>query len=427
MERSGVGRNAPCPCGSGRKFKKCCLGQGSDARVFSPPPAAAYRAAPATPTFAARAAPPPKFVSAVPAGTADDESDFPDPSTAEVLPIEIGLEYTYPEPFGIAEVTHILPAGRIYQLADGCEIVNDDLEPGMQIVLRDGVIGTIRAVKRYYEPPDPPIQVKPGLYLARVIGTIKHQGVETINVSWPGSTVTGSPDHLYYSVSRGGCVRASELQVGELLRGDDGQEVPVTSVGERKLGLIDLYNVEVEHFHNYHVGQEPSVLVHNGAAGQGGYINTPADKGSAKRGKYEPSKFDEMGRVIPVGKSTKLDLTGESVGFSKTTYGKSEGFTYILRDKATGEILKVGKTTGGVNIYERFNKYRRKSQEYGYQIEVEFGQVGKNADAKALERQMRAGLKSMGERLPWDKAANPGRNDLGLPWERTGGTMFLIE
>ena len=25
---SPVGRNDPCPCGSGKKFKKCCLGQG---------------------------------------------------------------------------------------------------------------------------------------------------------------------------------------------------------------------------------------------------------------------------------------------------------------------------------------------------------------------------------------------------------------
>ena len=24
----GVGRNEPCPCGSGKKFKKCCMGQG---------------------------------------------------------------------------------------------------------------------------------------------------------------------------------------------------------------------------------------------------------------------------------------------------------------------------------------------------------------------------------------------------------------
>ena len=26
-----VGRNEPCPCGSGRKFKECCLGKGSGA------------------------------------------------------------------------------------------------------------------------------------------------------------------------------------------------------------------------------------------------------------------------------------------------------------------------------------------------------------------------------------------------------------
>ena len=24
-----VGRNDPCPCGSGKKFKKCCMGKGS--------------------------------------------------------------------------------------------------------------------------------------------------------------------------------------------------------------------------------------------------------------------------------------------------------------------------------------------------------------------------------------------------------------
>ncbi|MBY0514150.1 MAG: HINT domain-containing protein [Gemmataceae bacterium] len=379
--------------------------------------------------FAARTAPAPRVAVPTPVvDYQDDDPDLPDPSDAEVLPVEIGLRYTYPEPFGIAEVSHVLPAGRIYRLADGREIVNDDLEPGMQVVLKDGAVGTLSSVKHFYEPPDPPLQVGPGLFLARVVGTIKHKGIETIDVSWPGNTVTGSTDHKFYSVSRGGYVPASELQVGEILQTDDGRHVPVTSVGERKLGLIDLYNVEVEHFHNYHVGTKPSVLVHNGAAGAGGYINTPADLGKAvRRGKYEPSKFDDMGRVIPVGKSTKLDLDGASVGFTKATYGKSEGFTYVLRDKSTGEILKVGKTTGGVNIYERFNKYRRKGLEYGYKVEVEFWQVGKNADAKALERQMRAGLKSTGERLPWDKVANPGRNDLGLPWERTGGTVFGIE
>ncbi|MBI5118565.1 SEC-C domain-containing protein [Candidatus Poribacteria bacterium] len=26
--RRDVGRNDPCPCGSGKKYKKCCLGKG---------------------------------------------------------------------------------------------------------------------------------------------------------------------------------------------------------------------------------------------------------------------------------------------------------------------------------------------------------------------------------------------------------------
>jgi SEC-C motif len=34
-----VGRNDPCPCGSGKKFKKCCLNAGTDfAYPGAPPP-----------------------------------------------------------------------------------------------------------------------------------------------------------------------------------------------------------------------------------------------------------------------------------------------------------------------------------------------------------------------------------------------------
>lgn len=32
LERAKVGRNEPCPCGSGKKFKKCCLGKERDDR-----------------------------------------------------------------------------------------------------------------------------------------------------------------------------------------------------------------------------------------------------------------------------------------------------------------------------------------------------------------------------------------------------------
>ena len=35
LSQQSVGRNDPCPCGSGKKFKKCCMGKGlrgADAR-----------------------------------------------------------------------------------------------------------------------------------------------------------------------------------------------------------------------------------------------------------------------------------------------------------------------------------------------------------------------------------------------------------
>ena len=31
--KSKIGRNDPCPCGSGRKYKKCCLHKYRDARL----------------------------------------------------------------------------------------------------------------------------------------------------------------------------------------------------------------------------------------------------------------------------------------------------------------------------------------------------------------------------------------------------------
>src|SRR5437667_12181802 len=30
MPRKKISRNAPCPCGSGKKYKKCCWGKGFD-------------------------------------------------------------------------------------------------------------------------------------------------------------------------------------------------------------------------------------------------------------------------------------------------------------------------------------------------------------------------------------------------------------
>jgi hypothetical protein len=180
--------------------------------------------------------------------------------------VEVGLDYEYPGPFGTAEVRYILPAGRVFKLANGRPILNDDLKPGMRVLLAEGEVATITGVRHHYEPPDPPVLMATGLCLSRVIGTIKHRGFVLTDVSWWGYTASSSPDHLYYSVSRQEWVPTQELQVGELLRTDDNLVAAVQAVSKPRFGMIDLYNLEVEHFHNYYVGKRRggSVLVHNG-------------------------------------------------------------------------------------------------------------------------------------------------------------------
>src|SRR5262245_5317617 len=60
MSHAVVGRNDPCPCGSGKKFKKCCLlrrsGGSPTKRAIplpqpSPPPTPGASLEPPTPTF----------------------------------------------------------------------------------------------------------------------------------------------------------------------------------------------------------------------------------------------------------------------------------------------------------------------------------------------------------------------------------------
>ena len=286
MNDMHVGRNDLCPCGSGKKFKKCCLQARSSFGAVQP---ARFAQHPARSSFAVasagsntRSGPPRQLAGAfdhIPANAEANEPDAPATATVPLLPVEVGLHYTFPEPFGLAEVTFIFPGGKIFVTETEQAVPVENLKPGDRVVLQDDQIATITAVKLYYEPPEPPTLAENGRVLSRVIGTIKHKGPAVIDVKWPGYTATSSPEHPYFSVSRQTYVPANELQVGELLRTDDNLVTPVQNVSEPRYGLIDLYNIEVEHFHNYYVGsgEGNSVLVHNGASAAGGYINTPKD------------------------------------------------------------------------------------------------------------------------------------------------------
>ena len=174
------------------------------------------------------------------------------------------MKYTYPEQYGIAEVSYIFCGGRWFQLENGLPIMVDDLKPNMRLRSKHGMVINVVGVQCLYEPPEPPSTDENGRTLSRVIGTVKHKANTVMDLTWSYCTTTSTPDHRYYSVSRQAYVPASDLRPGELLRTDTGAVTPVQAVGPKRFGLIEVYNLEIEHFHNYYVGAGESVLVHNG-------------------------------------------------------------------------------------------------------------------------------------------------------------------
>lgn len=205
--------------------------------------------------------------------------ELPPSDTVPLLPVEVSLRYTYSEPYGTAEVSYIFPGGRVFVLENGLPILVDDLKPSMRIRLKESGIATIMAVAFSYEPPSPPMQLENGLVMSRVIGTIKHHWNTVMDVSWLGYTATGTPSHPYYSVDQQAYVPAADLRLGEMLQTDADTVTPVQSVSAPRRGLFEVFNIEVEHFHNYFVGSGGggAVLVHNG-----GCIETPLEAEAAE-------------------------------------------------------------------------------------------------------------------------------------------------
>lgn len=264
MEVLRIGRNAPCSCGSGKKYKVCCA-----RRHFAG-------------QFSAMERPQRVF--------GDEASSRPKPqlrparSDGDEQPIKrIPIRYTYPAPFGTAECVYCFPVEQPIILANDVVIPAEWLQAEMRFRMQEGVLGTVTAVERpeVWEPPSS-VPDKNGRYVRRVLGTIKHKGVAVIDVTFRGQTVTGTPDHLWYSVSRKAWIPAQTLKPGELLLNVQGSVVSVESISELRYGSFERHNLEVEELHTYFVGtgQYDSALVHNG---MGDYIKKPADLTPAEK------------------------------------------------------------------------------------------------------------------------------------------------
>jgi|GEM_PF-5870492 len=262
METVRVGRNDLCPCGSGRKFKRCCQNQSAGGGTGG---ITAFEKA--RPVFG---------------DGAETGRHSPQPALRQHedvgQPLErIPIHYTYAEPFGEAECVYCFPVDQPIILDNGSVVPARWLQAGMLFRMEDGSLGTVTAV----EPPkvwEPPSRVpdRHGNYARRVLGTIKHRGYIVLDVTFGGTTVTTTPDHRFYSASREAWVPVGSMRPGESLRNAQGAVTTVESIGSPRHGFIELYNLEVEEFHTFFVGSggAGSALVHNG---EGDCIKKPLE------------------------------------------------------------------------------------------------------------------------------------------------------
>src|SRR5207253_9980777 len=90
----------------------------------------------------------------------------------------------------------------------------------------------------------------------------------------------------------------------------------------------------------------------------------------------------------------------------------------ILRDKKTGEILKVGKSEVGTIETSRFEKYGLTAEKTGMELEMEIYTVPKEEGVtfQQPEKDLRAKLEQEGHEMPWDQTEQRlGREGPGVP------------
>ncbi len=241
MATTRVSRNEPCPCGSGRKFKKCCLLTKHSTPGFSWP----------TGTTAAGVAPRSCGLGHLAIGSIRPQDvierhaerrrtivmrmDFPDGRWCDIellRPIEwierqevqpvatIFLDLTEVGVRGWAQVLKILPCPHLQEFGDG-EIVT---------------------------------------------GTFKysHGRVGELILESESQPISVTPFHLFWSEDRASWVPVCELCPGEMVNTLDG----LTRVVSFKMTdrIEPVYNIEVASDHCYRVG-ESGVLVHNQSVG----------------------------------------------------------------------------------------------------------------------------------------------------------------
>ena len=185
MSQEGTGRNDPCPCGSGRKYKHCCWRVQRYGDISRP---ALY-------------------------GDGDSLRGAP-----TLTPPSSQTQYTFKDAAGRGEIFYNFERGRRFVLTNGQVVDIEHLAIGMRFHLDGGMVATVTKVDQAKVWPVRPLrQDAAGRTLKRVLGKVKYTGLYAVMVLTVGDLkIRTTPGNRYYSVTRQAWVEAGSVFVGSI-------------------------------------------------------------------------------------------------------------------------------------------------------------------------------------------------------------------
>lgn len=264
---------------------------------------------------------------------------------------EVVVAYSYPEMFGFAEARILFDADTVFVLADDeVAVCALSVLPGMRIRLADGTIGTITsAPETCTELPVPPLPLGNGLWSSRIVGHVKRTTHELVSFRWAGQEVRVTPGHLVWSEDRRWWIRAHELVPGELVRVSENHTAPVEGYVRLQTGLIEVYGVEVEYFHNYFVGTGPdAMLVHNGECVTKPVERDPDGMARIRGRQLEPYELQDKHGGDFEAHNAMAESVMTQLGVPKELRGVRESGPHARM--VTGEPFTFEMAQGGSNV-----------------------------------------------------------------------------
>ncbi len=272
MPTPKISRNADCPCGSGKKFKRCCYLR--------------------------------SFVAGMPnhRSVAGDGASLKlaDRQQIELKGItRVGIAYTFEDASCRAEVNYSYHAGTLIILEDGSAMPADSVRTGMRFRLEIGGVATVTNVEapKLWQPP-PAKPDEHGNYIRRVVGRVKYTGfLPRIDLHISGETIKTTPGHLFWSETRREWLPADALMKGELLRDRQGFPCALEWKSESRFEFTELYGLEVEELHTLFVGKK-AAWTHNGLEG-GCRVPKAAIQEAVESGELSVTKAAGAGATRP--------------------------------------------------------------------------------------------------------------------------------